>query len=298
MKQILCAVLAGLVGMGFAAADDTESPLSADTAATEAVTVDQAASDSENWRMADPENLIVFNTSKGQIIIEMLPAVAPAHAEQFRAIVRSGDYAGTLFHRVIQGFMAQGGDIFAIKGRESGLPNIPAEFTFRRDPKEMPIDPIGPADAATNGYYMGFPMRTQAFWLAEMSKDGRVDSYIPHCPGVVSTARTDDPNSGNSQFFLMRGTSPHLDKEYTAWGRVVSGQAVVMELKIGEPPANPDVLQSASMAADLAADARPTVYVQRTDGPAFAERLAQQAEADEWNVCNFPPVATVIDAAG
>ncbi|MEL6209823.1 MAG: peptidylprolyl isomerase, partial [Pseudomonadota bacterium] len=234
------------------------------------------------------------NTSKGEVLIEMLPEVAPAHAAQFKAIVRSGDYDGTLFHRVINGFMAQGGDIFALKGRDSGLPDIPGEFTFRRDPETMQIDPIGMRDAATNGYYKGFPMRTQAFWLAEMSKDGRVESHIPHCRGVVSTARTDDPNSANSQFFLMRDTAAHLDKGYTAWGQVVSGVDAVLSIKLGEPPVNPDVLQSARVAADLPAADRPQVWVQRTDGPDFQPVLAEYAEADDWNVCNFPQVPTVV----
>ncbi|MEM1148948.1 MAG: peptidylprolyl isomerase [Pseudomonadota bacterium] len=256
--------------------------------------VAEVRADTENWRAVDPENLIVFETSKGQVLIEVLPEVAPAHAEQFVAIVRSGDYDGTFFHRVIDGFMAQGGDIQAVKGRDSGRDNIPGEFTFRRNPAEMPLDPIGLRDAATNGYYKGFPMRTQAFWLAEMSKDGFVESHIPHCPGVVSTARTDDPNSANSQFFLMRDTAAHLDKQYTAWGRIVSGQDVVLALKIGEPPANPDVLRSARMAADLPEAQRPSVWVQRTDGPDFAETLASHAEADDWNVCNFPAVPTVV----
>jgi len=288
LASILPAALAQ-VSAGSSAGED---------AATPAITAAEAAGDPENWRAVDPENMIVFETSKGQILIEMLPDVAPKHAEQFRKIVRSGDYDGTLFHRVINGFMAQGGDIYALRGRDSGLPDIPGEFTFRRDPAEMPIDPIGPRDAATNGYYLGFPMRTQAFWLAEMSKDGLVESHIPHCPGVVSTARTDDPNSANSQFFLMRDTAAHLDKAYTAWGRILSGLDVVLALKVGEPPANPDVLRSARMAADLPADARPKAWVQRTDGPDFAPRLAEYAEADEWNVCNFPPVPALVAQPG
>ncbi len=308
IRPLFCMSLTATLLLALAIAGPAPAAAAQEAAASEAAAVAptlpspaEAAADPANWRAVDPENLIVFETSKGRILIEMLPLVAPAHAQQFRAIVRSGDYAGTLFHRVIEGFMAQGGDIFALKGRGSGLPDIPGEFTFRRDPHEMPIDPIGPRDAATNGYYKGFSMRTQAFWLAEMSRDGLVESYIPHCAGTVSTARTDDPNSANSQFFLMRDTAPHLDKEYTAWGRVVSGLEVVRALKVGEPPANPDVLRSAWMAADKPEADRPKVWVQRTDGPDFSERLAAHAEADEWNVCGFPPVPAIVaepDPAG
>jgi len=296
MKQALisAALLAAFsTGWSAAAQEAGEAEI-----APASVTPEDAAADAKNWRAVDPENMIVFDTTRGRVLIEMLPDVAPAHAAQFKAIVRSGDYDGTSFHRVIRGFMAQGGDIFALKGRDSGLPNIPGEFTFRRDPTAMPIDPIGLRDAATNGYYKGFPMRTQAFWLAEMSKDGRVESYIPHCAGVVSTARTDDPNSANSQFFLMRGEAPHLNQEYTAWGRIVAGQDAVMDIKIGEPPANPDILQTARMASDMDEADRPGVWVQRTDGPDFAAALKAYADAEDWNVCNFPRVPAVVAAPG
>lgn len=251
-------------------------------------------SDTENWREVDPENLISFRTTKGDILIEILPDAAPAHATQFRALVRSGDYDGTSFHRVIEGFMAQGGDIFALKGRESGLPDIPGEFTFRRDPAAMHIDTIGDPELSTMGYYKGFPVTGQAAWLSEMSKDGLVQSHIPHCPGIVSTARTSDPNSANSQFFLMRGRADHLDRQYTAWGRVVEGLDVVLSIKTGEPPANPDILQVAAMVADMPVDEQPRVWVQRTDGPDFAPVLEAAAETGVEDICDLPPVPTVV----
>lgn len=281
------------------------------------VTVTEAAADTENWRAADLENIIVFETTSGRIVIEMLPDVAQAHAEQFRAIIRSGDYDGTSFHRVIDDFMAQGGDIFALKGRESGLPDIPGEFTFRRDPVAMPMDALGVADVARDGYIHGFPVRTQASWISEMSSDGLVESYIPHCPSVVSTARTSDPNSANSQFFLMRGRADHLDRTYTAWGRVIEGQTSVMRIRTGEPPATPDILQRAVMAADLLEGERPAIYVMRTDGPAAAAMLAERTDAlaasraafdaleyedkldaEEPSVCDFDPIPAIIEFPG
>ncbi len=259
------------------------------------MTVAQAKADPANWRAVDPENMIVFETSAGRVVIEMLPDVAPAHAAQFRALVRSGDYAGTSFHRVIDDFMAQGGDIFALKGRDSGLPDIPGEFTFRRDPSVMVFDTIGPEDTAQSGWYLGFPMQTQAMWLAEMSKDGLVESWIPHCPSVVSTARTDNPNSANSQFFLMRGRAEHLDKQYTAWGRVIEGQQAVLAIATGEPPIRPDTLLDAQMAADMAEGERPVALVQRTDGPLFAQVREDAAASEPADVCELPPVPAVVE---
>lgn len=259
------------------------------------VAVPADTSDSENWRAVDPENLIIFETTKGRVLIEIFPDVAPRHAEQFRAIVRSGDYDGTSFHRVIDGFMAQGGDVFALKGRESGLPDIPGEFTFRRDPAAVTLDALGNSETARDGYINGFPIKTQAAWLSEMSKDGLVESYIPHCPGVVSTARTSDPDSANSQFFLMRGRADHLDRQYTAWGRIVEGLDSVLAIQTGEPPANPDTLERAVMAADLTDIDRPSVWVQRTDGPDFAAALEAGGAVDEPDVCALEPVPTIVE---
>lgn len=261
-------------------------------------TVEEAKADPANWRAVDPERLFIFETTKGRILVEAFPEVAPKHVTQFTALIRSGDYDGTSFHRVIDDFMAQGGDIFALHGRESGLPDIPGEFTFQRDPAEMPLDAaIGPLDSTKYGYLNGFPIETQPKFFAEMSATGTVETYIPHCRGVVSTARTDDPNSANAQFFLMREHSPHLDRKYTAWGRVVEGEDVVLDIKPG-PDAqngavkNPDVLTSAKVAADVPEAERPDVWVMRTDGPVFT---AQLAEVGEVPVCELTSVLTVVE---
>ncbi|MCA8903141.1 MAG: peptidylprolyl isomerase, partial [Hyphomonas sp.] len=193
----------------------------------------------------------------------------------------------------------QGGDIFALHGRDSGLPDVEGEFTFRRDPLEMPLEAaIGPDDTAKFGYVKGFPIGTQASFFAEMSADEKVESYMPHCRGVVSTARTEDPNSANAQFFLMRYQADHLDKNYTAWGRVVEGEDVVLAIKSGPSATdglvhNPDILKSAKIAADLPAAERPKVWVMRTDGPKFRESLAAQGEVP--HVCELTSVLTAVE---
>lgn len=300
MKLATLVMAASALSLGLMSHADASTPVAADEAATApAMTVEAAKADTLNWRAVDPERLFIFKTNKGLVLIEAFPEVAPKHYAQFTAIIRSGDLDGTSFHRVINGFMAQGGDIFALKGRESGLPDIPGEFTFRRNPVEMPLDSsFGPLDSAKNGYVNGFPMVTQASFFAEMSKDGMVESWIPHCRGVVSTARTSDPNSANSQFFLMRDTSHHLDKEYTAWGRVVEGEDVVLAIKAGKDALNgevalPDILMSAQVAADLPKAERPNVWVERTDGPVFTASIADVAE--DLDVCERPSVAAVVE---
>lgn len=285
---VLSLFLAGLVPVACAEMEAAQWPLSAPADPRE---------HPESWRPVDPERLFIFTTSKGRIYIEAFPEVAPAHFGHFSEIIRSGDYDGTSFHRVIDDFMAQGGDIYALKGRESGLPNVPGEFTFRRDVAAMPLQaPVGPEDTAKHGYRDGLPIQTQPSFFAEMSVDGLVESSVPHCPGVVSTARTDDPNSANGQFFLMRGYAPHLDRLYTSWGRVIEGQDVVMALKPGSELENgavrdPDILVSARIASDLPAADRPEAFVLRTDTDEFRAALEVFGE---MNICHMPPVPAVV----
>lgn len=265
-----------------------------------------AIADQENWREVAPENLIIFtiNTAddafRGKVYIETADFAAPKHTKRFKEVVRSGDYVGTVFHRVIDDFMAQGGDVKRVKP-ESTWENIEQEFVFKRKPydatDEMPkAQLLGEPAAATAGYISGFPIGTQSEFLASLTKEGSIESWIVHCPGVVSTARTSDPNSASTQFFLMRETSPHLDKTYTAWGRVVVGVDIVKKIKRGAADdggtvQRPDVLVAAAIASDLDEADRPRILVQRTDGPEFAKFLAANPGA---NPCDLPPVPTIL----
>jgi peptidylprolyl isomerase len=291
MKRFALGLMAGLFGLAMPACGDTSSATPGWALGAGAETPDEA-----NWRAVDPQNLLVLETSKGRILVEAFPEVAPKHFAQFSEVIRSGDLDGTTFHRVIDDFMAQGGDVYAKKGKDPGWPGIPGEFTFRRDVVAMPLEAvIGPADTAKMGYLRGFPILTQPSFFAEMSADGRVSASIPHCQGILSTARTDNPNSADTQFFLMREHSPHLDKQYTSWGRVVAGQAVVQALKEGAPGSgtveDPDLLISIRIAADMAEAVRPKAWVLRTDTAAFSSELAARGEVD---VCSLPAIPALV----
>ena len=290
MRTAPLAFIAALIALP-ACADETPTD-NAGVFDVPPVTFEAALEDGENWRSVDPQNLFVFETTKGQVVVEALPEVAPKHVEQFRTIIRSGKYSGTPFHRVLKGFMAQGGDIPG----GSGLPDLEGEFLFERAPAEMSFDMVGGNTAGTEGYYKGFPVQTQSAFLAEMNTTGKVESWVAHCPGVVSTARTDDPNSGNSQFFWMRGRADHLDRAYTAWGRVIAGYTTVKALNAGPESNNgmvvqPDTLISANVAADMGEDA-PKALVMITGGPQFAAML-EQAEADD--ICDLPSVPVLLE---
>ena len=152
----------------------------------------------------DPENTLLLDLSTGgRVTIQLRPDVAPKHVERIKILARRGFYNGLTFHRVIDGFMAQGGDPKGDGTGGSDLPDLQAEF---------------------NG--------------------------LPHVRGAVSAARTEQPNTANSQFFIM--LSPHLtlDGEYTVFGRVIGGMNFVDAIEKGEPPANPTRILQASIAAD------------------------------------------------
>ena len=152
-------------------------------------------------------NTLTLETTKGPVVIEMNPAIAPGHVAHIKKLVSEGFYDGLTFHRVIPGFMAQTGDPTGTGGGGSKLPNLPAEFNpthFKR--------------------------------------------------GTLGMARTDDPNSANSQFFIMFGDGGFLDGKYTAFGEVVSGMDVVDKIKAGTEANNgavesPDRIVSMRMAS-------------------------------------------------
>ncbi|PZQ49245.1 MAG: peptidylprolyl isomerase [Rhodovulum sulfidophilum] len=162
----------------------------------------------------DPENTLVITLKNGDVVIEMLPDVAPKHVEQIKALARAGEYDNVAFHRVIEGFMAQTGDV------ENG--DMEDGFNIRR--------------AGTGG-------SDKPNLPAEFSK-------LPFDRGVVGMARSQNPNSGNSQFFIMFKDGHFLNGQYTVWGRVVSGMEHVDAITRGEPPASPDRMIAVKVAAD------------------------------------------------
>jgi peptidylprolyl isomerase len=135
----------------------------------------------------DPDNTLYMDLKDGRVVIQLLPDLAPQHVARIKQLAHEGFYDGTPFHRVIEGFMAQGGDPTGTGTGGSKLPDLPAEFT------------------------------TKVHFLR----------------GVVGAARTQNPNSANSQFFIMFAPAPSLDGQYTIWGRVISGMDLVDKIKRG-----------------------------------------------------------------
>ena len=153
--------------------------------------------------MAD-DTLTLSLDSGGDVVIKLRPDLAPGHVERITELAKEGFYDGVVFHRVIPGFMAQGGDPTGTGMGGSKKPDIKAEF-----------------------------------------------SSAPHVRGVCSMARSSNPNSANSQFFICFDDATFLDNQYTVWGEVVDGMDNVDALPKGEPPREPGKIISAKVAADL-----------------------------------------------
>jgi peptidylprolyl isomerase len=150
----------------------------------------------------DPENTMKLETTQGDVLIAMRPDLAPNHVARIKELVRSGFYDGIVFHRVIDGFMAQTGCPHGTGTGGSGQ-KLKAEFNAE-----------------------------------------------PHVRGTASMARAQNPDSGDSQFFICFDDAPFLNRQYTVWGKVIEGMENVDKIKRGEPVQNPDKIIKASMLAD------------------------------------------------
>ncbi len=239
------------------------------------------------WRDLDPENTLYIDLEYGRVILELYPEVAPRHVAQIKTLARQGFYDFITFHRVIEGFMNQTGDPKGDGTGDSDLPDIEAEFSFRRG-DDMPVTLVGARPSGKGdigvGFYKALPIATQPTSQGILTKDGKVAAFALHCKGITSMARASDPNSGNSQFFLMRDTSEHLDTKYSIWGNTVFGHENLTKIKVGvksdDPKFVPDVMKKVQVAADVAAGERVNVQVLKTDSPAFKNYLKTQKKAD------------------
>jgi len=153
----------------------------------------------------DPENTLVMETTKGRVVIKLRPDLAPGHVERIKLLAREGFYDGIVFHRVIDGFMAQVGCPHGTGTGGSSYPDLKQEFNAE-----------------------------------------------PHVRGICSMARAQNPNSANSQFFIVFDDARFLDKQYTVWGQVVEGMENVDQIKRGEPVRDPDSIVSLKVMADAA----------------------------------------------
>jgi cyclophilin family peptidyl-prolyl cis-trans isomerase len=217
MRKALTAMI--FMALASAAPAQTPEPVAIPPAATVSILPPPAV-------VANPANKLKLELSNGgTVVIQLRPDAAPAHVERIQTLVRRGFYNGVAFHRVIPGFMAQGGDPKGTGEGGSGLPDLKAEFTT-----------------------------------------------LPYMRGIVAAARTDDPNSANSQFFIMFSPNVSLWGKYTVFGRVIAGMDAVDRIAVGEPPPHPTTIVRASLGDMVVARAAPPVAApQPAAAPAPAE---------------------------
>ena len=253
MKRLaLVALLAtpALLALAAAAADAKPKPPAAPAAPPPPTDAD--------WRTPDPQDILVIDTSKGRIIVEMNDSAAPLSVARVRDLAHSGFYDGRAFFRVIDNFMDQTGDPLDSGLGASPQPNLKAEFTFKRG-ADTPFVLAAKTGGLEEGFLGSLPVLSQTMDLGLLTADHKVQAWGVYCPGVMGMARADDPDSGNSQFFFMRTNvtsadhgSHALDKQYTAWGRAIAGQDVIDQIKTGEPVVAPqDRMTTVKVLADI-----------------------------------------------
>ena len=228
-----------------------------------------------DWRIPDPNDVMVIDTNKGRILVELVPDVAPQNATRIRELAHENFFDGLRFFRVVENFMDQTGDPQNTGQGGSSKPNVPGEFTFRRG-SDLNFVVAADQSVAEVGFVKSLPVMSQSMMLAAMTKDQKVSAWGLFCPGVAGMARDENPDSANSQFFLMRAGYPALEKRYTAFGRVISGLDVVTAVKVGEPVPDPqDRMERVRLLADLPEKDRPKVRVIDPKGPWFKAEIAR-----------------------
>lgn len=254
-------------------------------AATAQAPAKPAAAD---WRTPNPDDVLVIDTNKGRIIVEMVPEVAPLYTARMRELALAHFFDGQTFFRVIDAFMAQTGDPENKGAGGSDKPDVKAEFLFRRGP-ETPFVLAVDQSVAEVGFIKSLPVATQSMMLAPLTRDGRIAGYGLFCPGVAGAARGQEEDSANSQFFLMRANYPMLERRYAAWGRAISGQAAVMAIKTGEPVAEPqDRMDRVRLLSDIPEKERPKIRVIDPAGPWFKAEIARTrtAKGADFSACD------------
>lgn len=221
------------------------------------------------WRLIAPENLMLIETGKGTVVIELNASFAPNHAERMRELAASGEYEGEHFYRVIEGFVAQGGlfdDMQILRWgplkNENDRPYGGAGFV-----------PLGNADlfAPEVGHIGGFPVgRDEALG----------QEWLLHCPGAVALARNNDPDSGGTEIYIVLDAQRYLDRNLTVFGRVIDGMEHVQAFKRGDRAIENGVIQAPetgeeilklTIVSDLPEDERPVWRTMTSDGQPFAD---------------------------
>lgn len=241
------------------------------------------------WREVDPENLVIMEMQEGRVMIELNPLFAPETVEQFRRLVDARFYDGLGFYRVIDGFVAQGGDGSDL-GERSEIPLIDAEFEINWN-ADLSFTRVQENDlfAAETGLIDGFAvardLTEQKIWLT-------------HCPGIVAMARNDSPDSSRTDFYIVIGQAPrYLDRNMNIFGRVVYGMDIVQRIRRGKASDNGIIedetassrIRTMKMGSAVAKEDRMDVFVMDTNSKGFASMLKDRRKRGQKFFYKKPP---------
>lgn len=252
-----------------------------------------AATTAEDWRPLDPENTLYIELESGRVVVALSTALGKPHAERMKALAREKFYDGLSFYRVIDGFVAQGGDPFEARKTPSVGP-IAALF-------EEPLakgagffalpdaDGFARAVGFTDSLPVGYDKKTKTAWHL-------------HCAGAIALGRNDEKDTASTEFYIALQPQRYLDRNMTVFGRVVSGMEKVQALRRVEPPENEkddigEKIVAIRVAADVPEQERTALEVLRSDRPVFAEfaeARRNRPEAffyhrpDQLDICQFP----------
>ena len=247
------------------------------------------ADDEMVWREIDPENLVVMSLPQGEVVIELNPLFAPKTVHQFKRLVQSRFYDGLSFYRVIDGFVAQGGDGSDL-GELSEVPLIDGEFEIEWS-EDIPFinaqkpDLFAAETGFINGFAVGRDEKSEHLWLT-------------HCPGVVAMARNEDKDSSRTDFYIVLGQAPrYLDRNLSIFGRVIEGMDKVQGINRG-PVSNAGVftdetastrIKSMKLGIEIPEEQRLRRYVMDTGSDAFDELMEDRRNRKHKFFHNRPP---------
>jgi len=254
-----------------------------------AASVAASAQDDLIWNLLEPENTVYLELQEGTVVIELNPAFAPKTVKQFKVLLEEQFYRGMSFYRVIDGFIAQGGDESDISDTHDA-PSLKAEFEI-----DWPLKPEDKEEAKEwqpmswtlvqkddmfapyTGFIDGFAAARDA------RKAGK--AWLTHCPGTVAMARNTDPDTGSTDFYIVIGQAPrYLDRNLTIFGRVVWGMDVVQRIKRGPALKNGIItddmqrtwIKRMRLASSLDEEDQLNVYVADTNTKGFRKMLKQR----------------------
>jgi peptidylprolyl isomerase len=234
------------------------------------------------WRPVDPSNLLVVDTTKGRVIVELEPRLAPKAVERIKKLARMRVYDGLLMWRVVDrpGFnFVQTGDPHNHDGDRSTLPDLQAEFFASLSASQIRFVRSG---LQPEGFLGDIP-------VGASYATGTPRVWGAYCDGVMGMGRERDVDSANAEIFFMRGTTRSFDHDYTVVGRIVSGLDAIRAAAVGVPPKNPDKMVRVRVSADLPQATRPSIETLDSRSAQF-DRLVETARAKhgaDFSVCDI-----------